>query len=110
MNKFLLLFFSILIFSFTSANAAAYRGQSVFMKQCLTCHKDGADFVTKYKASHWKELMNEDGKPLAQLHLKSKKARKSWKYFKSTRYAKNSKDLKDFLVTYAEDSGNIPVF
>ena len=94
----------------TSADAAAYRGQRVFTKQCLTCHKDGADFVTKYKASHWSELMSEDGKPLAQLHLKNKKAKKSWKYFNGKRYLKKSKDLKDFLVTYAKDSGNIPVF
>jgi len=110
MNKFVLVFLSMMTLLLTSANAAAYKGQMVFMKKCLTCHKDGESLVTKYKASHWKELMNEDGKPLAQLHLKSKKAKKSWKYFNGKRYLKKSKDLKDFLVTYAKDSGNVPVF
>lgn len=48
------------------------------------------------------------GKPLASLHLKSKKSKKSWKYFKSKKYSKKSKHLKQFLIEYAKDSGNVP--
>jgi len=108
MNKFVLLFLSIMVLSLTSANAAIYKGQRVFIKKCLPCHKDGQNFVSEFKMKHWKKLMKKKGKPLAQLHLKSKKAKKSWKYFKSKRYAKKSKHLKQFLVEYAKDSGNVP--
>ncbi len=55
------------------------------------------------------EKMDEKkGKPLASLHLKSKKSKKSWKYFKSKKYSKKSKHLKQFLIEYAKDSGNVP--
>ena len=110
MNKFTLIFFSIVTLSLTSANAAIYKGQMVFVKKCIPCHKDGETLLAKYKMDHWEELMNENGKQLADLHLKSKKAEKSWAYFRGKRYLKKSKDLKDFLVEYAKDSGNVPVF
>ena len=52
--------------------------------------------------------MKKKGKPLAKLHLKDKDAKKSWKYFKSKTYTKKTKHLKQFLVEYAKDSGNVP--
>ena len=110
MNKFAWVFFSMMILSLTSANAAIYKGQRVFVKKCLPCHKDGQALLSKYTIKEWEELMNENGKQLADLHLKSKKAEKSWSYFQGKRYLKKSKDLKDFLVEYAKDSGNVPIF
>jgi hypothetical protein len=56
----------------------------------------------------WKKLMKKKGRGLAEIHLRNPKAKKSWKYFKSKRYAKKSKHLKQFLVEYAKDSGNVP--
>jgi hypothetical protein len=56
----------------------------------------------------WKKWMKKKGKGLADIHLKSKKAKKSHKYFKSKTYTKKSKHLKQFLVEYAKDSGNVP--
>ena len=52
--------------------------------------------------------MKKKGKPLAKLHLKKKSAKKSWKYFKSKKYTKKSKHLKQFVIEYAKDSGNVP--
>ena len=40
--------------------------------------------------------------------LKDKDAKKSWKYFKSKKYTKKSKHLKQFVIEYAKDSGNVP--
>jgi hypothetical protein len=51
--------------------------------------------------------MQDDGLGLAKLHFSSKKTIKSWEYFSSTVYAKNSRHLKDFLVECAKDSGNV---
>jgi len=108
MNKLLLIILSLTIITITSSNAAVYKGQRIFVKKCLKCHKDGQNFVSKYKVREWKKFLQKKGKPLAKLHLDSQKAEGSWKYFKSSRYSKKSKHLKDFLVEYAKDSGNVP--
>ncbi|MEA1893187.1 MAG: cytochrome C [Campylobacterota bacterium] len=108
MSKFLLLLFSICFVSLVSLNAAVYKGQRVFVKQCVDCHKDGQSFVAEKNIRSWKKLMKNKGKPLADLHLKDAKAEDSWDYFKSKKYTKKSKHLKQFLVEYAKDSGNVP--
>ena len=110
MNKFFLFLFSIFILTSLSSSAAVYKGQRVFVKKCVKCHKGGQQFVSTKKKKEWKKLMKKKGKKLATIHLKSKnkKAKKSWKYFKSKRYKKKSKHLKQFLMEYAKDSGNVP--
>ncbi len=108
MIKFLLILISVMILSFSSADAAIYKGQRVFVKKCLKCHKGGQTFIAKYKTKKWENWMKEKGKPLAELHLQNTKAKDSWEYFKSKRYSKKSKHLKQFLVEYAKDSGNVP--
>ncbi len=108
MVKFLLIFISLTILSLTTADAAIYKGQRIFIKKCLKCHKSGQNFIAKYKMRQWKKLMKKKGKPLAELHFQSQKAKKSWKYFKSRRYYRKSKHLRQFLVEYAKDSGNVP--
>ncbi len=108
MNKFFLLFLSVFIFSLSPLNAAVYKGQKIFVKKCVKCHEAGQAFIAKKKIRHWKKLMKKKGKPLADLHLKDDRAKKSWKYFKSKKYSKKSKHLKQFLVEYAKDSGNVP--
>jgi hypothetical protein len=104
----MLILFSIAVFFMTSSDAAIYKGQRIFIKKCLKCHKDGQNFIAEHTMKEWKKLMKKRGKPLAELHLENKKAKKSWKYFKSKRYSKKSKHLKQFLIEYAKDSGNVP--
>ena len=108
MNKFFFILLTLVAFSVTSSNAAIYKGQRIFIKKCLPCHKDGQNFIAKYKMKQWKKFMKKRGKPLAEIHLKSQKAQKSWKYFENKRYSKKSKHLKQFLIEYAKDSGNVP--
>ncbi len=107
MNRLLLFLIFICFLSLGSLNAAVYKGQKVFVKQCADCH-DGQEFVASKKMKQWKKLMKKKGKPLAKLHLKDIRAEDSWKYFKSKKYTKKSKHLKQFLVEYAKDSGNVP--
>jgi len=108
MNKFLLFFLSVMFLSLLPANAAIYKGQKIFVKQCLSCHEGGQTFVAEYKIKKWKKFMKKKGKPLAKLHLEDKDAKKSWSYFKSKKYTKKSKHLKQFVIEYAKDSGNVP--
>jgi len=108
MNKYILIILSLVVFTLSSSDAAIYKGQRIFIKKCLKCHDSGQNFIAKYKMKKWKKLMRKKGRDLAEIHLQSKKAKKSWKYFKSKKYAKKSKHLKQFLVEYAKDSGNVP--
>ena len=108
MTRFLFILLALTIFTLSSSDAAIYKGQRIFIKKCLKCHKEGQNFIAKYKMKKWKKLMKKKGRGLAEIHLRNPKAKKSWKYFKSKRYAKKSKHLKQFLVEYAKDSGNVP--
>jgi hypothetical protein len=92
----------------SSLDAAVYKGQQVFTRECIKCHTICQEFVAKKTKIEWKDLMKDKGKPLADLHLKNQKAKKSYKYFKSKKFTKKSKHLKQFLVEYAEDSGKVP--
>jgi len=103
-------FFLLSLFLLSDADAAIYKGQNIFIKKCIVCHKNGENFVAKHTKAEWEKLLRQDGKPLGALHLKTKKAKKSWKYFKSQKYRKKSKHLREFLVEYAKDSGKIPLF
>ncbi len=108
MNKIFLFIISIMFLTLLSLNAAIYKGQRAFVKQCVSCHENGQAFVAEKKIREWKKLMKKKGKPLADLHFKSETAEKSYKYFKGKRYKKDSKHLKQFFVEYAKDSGNVP--
>ena len=108
MRKFILFLLSVIFLTLLPVNAAIYKGQKVFIKHCVSCHEGGQTFVAEFKMKKWKKWMKKKGKPLAKLHLKDKDAKKSWNYFKSKKYSKKSKHLKQFVVEYAKDSGNVP--
>ncbi|MEA3373656.1 MAG: cytochrome C [Campylobacterota bacterium] len=108
MSKIFLTVILFTAFTYTSLNAAVYKGQREYIKKCRECHKNGQKIAAGYKKREWKELFDKKGAGLAKLHLDSKDAEKSWKYFKSKKYAKKTKHLKDFMMEYAKDSGNVP--
>jgi cytochrome c2 len=101
---------SITILSLSTSQAAIYKGQRVFKKKCITCHDNPQAFVAKHTKKEWNVLMQNNGTPLKELHIKSKKAEKSHKYFDSKSYTKKTKHLSQFLVEYAKDSGKVPAF
>ena len=108
MKRGLFFLFSLLILTLLTSEARVYKGQKEYIKKCKKCHLHGQELTSSRKKLQWEEMMKDSGKALAQLHLENKKAKESWKYFESKKYQKNSKHLKDFLVEYAKDSGNIP--
>ncbi len=108
MRKSLFFLLSIMFLMVTTSEARVYKGQKEYIKKCKKCHNDGQELAYSKKRRAWKKLMKTKGKGLADLHLDRKKASDSWKYFKSKKYQKKSKHLKDFFVEYAKDSGNVP--
>ena len=103
--------FTVLLAAFATgvvSEAAVYKGQREFHKQCKKCHDDGQEIASLYKRKTWKKMLAKKGEGLAELHFNNEKAKDSWKYFKSKKFQKNSRHLKDFMVEYAKDSGNVP--
>ena len=108
MKKLIIYVLAITVLGLGTAEAAVYKGQKVYIKKCRKCHGGGLEVAASKKKKTWKKLMKKKGAGLAKLHLDNKKAKKSWKYFESKKYKKRAKHLKDFLVEYAKDSGNVP--
>ena len=99
---------AITVLGLGSAEAAVYKGQKVYLKKCKKCHGGGLEVAASKKKRTWKKLLKNKGEGMAKLHLENKKAKKSWKYFKSKKYQKRARHLKDFMTEYAKDSGNVP--
>jgi ribosomal protein L4 len=108
MSKVVFIFVSMFFFFSVSSNAAIYKGQKMFVKECVSCHNGGQVFIAKKTMREWKKIMDNKGKELADIHLKSEKAKESWEYFNGNNFEKKSKNLEQFLVEYAKDSGNVP--
>ena len=114
MRKAIFVIFMLFFLTAVSSQAALYKGQRVYSKVCMSCHNDGEAFISTKTQKEWKSLMKSKGKKLSELHLssenfkKEKKYKKYKKYFKGSRFKKKSKHLKQFLVEYAKDSGNVP--
>ncbi|OIP56614.1 MAG: cytochrome C [Helicobacteraceae bacterium CG2_30_36_10] len=108
MNKFFLFLVSVMFLTLGNSNAAVYKGQKVFVKKCVECHESGQSFIATKKIREWKKFMKKRGEALAEIHLKDENAKKSWSYFESRKYTKDSRDLEQFLEEYAKDSGNVP--
>ena len=110
MSKIFVFIFSIFILTSLSSSAAVYKGQRIFVKNCVVCHKNGQQFIASKTALEWKTIMDKKGEKLAQIHIKSndEKVQEFKEYFKSKKYYKKSKHLKQFLMEYAKDSGKVP--
>lgn len=108
MKKVFFLAVAFMIAGLSSAEAAVYKGQKIYMKKCRKCHGGGQDMAASKTMSAWEELLKESGGPLADLHLNRKNAEDSWEYFESRTYSKKVKHLSEFLLEYAQDSGNVP--
>lgn len=91
----------------TGSSAAIYKGRITYNQVCQSCHQKGDQVIASRTQKEWQGIMKDDGFGLAKLHYSSNKTMKSWEYFSSDLYAKNSRHLKDFLVEYAKDSGNV---
>jgi len=108
MKKTILYIFTLIYLSTVPLNGAVYKGQREFSKNCLSCHVKPQEFIVTYTMEEWTKKLDNDGDILAKLHISNEKAKESWSYFKSGRYIRKLKHLRDFLVEFAKDSGNVP--
>jgi len=106
----LALMFTLSLLFIPALEAAVYKGQKAYVKKCRKCHGGGQKVAASKRMKEWKKLLNKKNKgiQLATLHLENKKAKKSHKYFDSKKYRKRARHLRDFMVEYAKDSGNVP--
>ncbi len=98
----------IVLLLVSTLHARTDKGQKIYMNTCKECHKSGQAMCKSRNMRVWKKVMSDNGQQLSSIHTSSKKAQASWEYFKSAGFSKDSKHLRDFLTTYAKDSGNIP--
>jgi hypothetical protein len=108
MNKIFVSIISLFFFAELTSSAAVYKGQRMYVKEYRGCHGGGQGMAASKRAREWKKMLNNDGEELVKVHADSKKAEKSWDYFKSNNFQSNSKHLKDFLMEYSKDSGKVP--
>jgi cytochrome c1 len=103
----------MLLIASIPAQAALYKGQKVYKKVCMECHTGGESFIGERSQFEWEEYTVKKGKKLAETHLESskfkeeKEYKKYKKFFEGKKYKKNIKHLKEFLMEYASDSGNV---
>lgn len=107
--SFSLVFIFSLLF-IPALEAAVYKGQKSYVKKCRKCHGGGQKMAASKNMKDWKTLLGkkDKGAILAKIHLDNEDAKKSHNYFGDKKYAKASKHLRDFMVEYAKDSGNVP--
>ena len=106
----LALMFILSLLFIPALEAAVYKGQKAYVKKCRKCHGGGQAMAASKRMKKWKKLLNKKNKgaQLSKIHLDSKKAKKSHGYFDSKKYRKSARHLRDFMVEYAKDSGNVP--
>jgi len=88
----------------TAANAEVKKGQKAYLKQCKKCHGNGTKGAAMKTQDEWEELFEDDAQMLIKIH----EGDKSEKYFNGKKFKKYSPHLKEFLIEYGSDSGNVP--
>ena len=108
MRKQIYLFIGFTLLLGTALDAAVYKGRKYYKADCRICHSMGDELSTSKTQDEWYELMENKGQLLATIHRSNKSAKESLAYFEGKYYPKKARHLKDFLVEFASDSGNIP--
>ena len=125
MSKKYLVFCGLIMCTMT-LDAAVYKGQKVYIKKCRICHEGGEKVATQKTMEAWQKYFQNKGANIASTHMGKSSVKKQISqlhsdgkakkltqdrlenYFLSAKFQKKSRHLKDFLVQYAKDSGNVP--
>ena len=106
---FLLVFFTLI---FSSLNArSTFKGQKIYLKECRACHMGSKIFLNMHTYDEWNRVLDDDGSSLSYIHLsksvknvnsKDGTIKDSHSYFKSDKYHGQYKNLKHFIIKFAE--------
>jgi cytochrome c553 len=88
----------------TTANADVKKGQKLYLKKCKKCHGNGTKGAAMKTQDEWEEAFADDAEQMKEWH----KGTKAEKFIDGEKFQKMAPDLKDFLIEYGSDSGNVP--
>lgn len=111
MRKLILLtlFFTLVLFSSLNARNT-FKGQKIYLKECRVCHMGSKIFLNMYTLTEWEKVLGRDNTALAYIHLsksvknvnsKDGTIKDSHSYFKSNKYKKQYRHLKNFIIEFA---------
>lgn len=111
---FLTLSLSIAITSSLASELHYFSGQKEYLDNCRICHQGSSIFVNQYTMKEWRELLDNDGKKLTNIHADLKNAdfvkhkrevdvQDIKDYLNSETYVKRLKHLKAFTDHFAKD-------
>ena len=90
----------------TSAIADSAKGQKLYLKYLKkTVGYNGAKFAAKHTQDEWEELFENGGEGFKKEFGTTDKAKK---FFEGKKFEKIMPHIKDFVIEYASDSGNVP--
>ena len=99
------------LFPFSLCAVSTFKGQLVYLKECRVCHLSSRIFVETHSSAEWKNILDEQGVKLSDVHLnaeekyvssKERIRKSSHKYFKSEDYPKKYPELRDFIIKSAK--------
>lgn len=108
MKKFAIVALICCAVGIPAIEAALYKGQKLYVMKCKQCHGLGQVFITAKKQREWDVLMRNKGAAIINFHVNSEEAAEAAEYFKSKDWKRHAKHLREFMIEYAADSGNIP--
>ena len=103
--KKMLYFVMVLFMGFPSLQASVFKGQRTYMKICKKCHKSGGKLAGSHTQNEWEDYFENEAKLLKEVHKNDATAMDK---LNSDRFKKHMKDLREFFVKYASDTGNVP--
>ncbi len=90
----------------STALADPAKGQKLYLKYMKkTTGMNGAKFAAVHTQDEWEELFEEDGAGFKKEFGTSDRAKK---FFGGKKFEKIMPHIKDFVIEYASDSGNVP--
>jgi len=91
-----------------------FSGQKEYLQKCRICHGGSSVFVVTHSMKEWEEIMVNNGKDIALVHVNSNifkrlETEKKFKpYFETQRYQKKVPYMNVFFKRFAKDSPNHP--
>ncbi len=89
------------------AQADVKKGQKIYLKSFKSkFHASGAKFAAEHTQDEWEELFEDKGEGFIDLY--SEKFPKAEKFLENPKNWKKLEHVRDFVIEYASDSGNVP--